>query len=72
MLAPHRRFVLVEREKKLNKSDLKMLDQFKKINKSILNGMILVEYFHNFLDKTNLVEFRKSLTLWYRLAENQP
>jgi transposase len=68
MLAPHRRFVLVEREKKLNKSDLKMLDQLKKINKNILNGMILVEYFHNILDKTDLVEFRKSLTLWYRLV----
>lgn len=68
MLAPHRRFVLVEREKKLKKSDLKMLDQLKKINKNILNGMILVEYFHNVLDKTNLIEFRKSLTLWYRLV----
>ena len=54
MLAPHRRFVLVEREKKLKKSDLKMLDQLKKINKNILNGMILVEYFHNLLDKSNL------------------
>jgi transposase len=68
MLAPHRRFVLVEREKKLNKSDLKMLDQLKKINKNILNGMILVEYFHNVLDKTDITEFRKSLTLWYQLV----
>ncbi len=68
MLAPHRRFVLVEREKKLNKSDLKMLDQLKKINKNILNGMILVEYFHNVLDKTDIKEFRKSLKLWYQLA----
>lgn len=68
MLAPHRRFVLVEREKKLNKSDLKMLDQLKKINKNILNGMILVEYFHNVLDKTNLAEFRKSLILWNQLV----
>lgn len=68
MLAPHRRFVLVEREKKLNKSDLKMLDQLKKINKNILNGMILVEYFHNVLDKTDVKEFRKALKLWYQLA----
>ena len=68
MLAPHRRFVLVEWEKTLNKSDLKMLDQLKKINKNILNGMILVEYFHNLLDKTKVEEFRKSLTLWYRLV----
>lgn len=68
MLAPHRRFVLVEREKKLKKSDLKMLDRLKEINKNILNGMILVEYFHRMLDKTVVVEFRKSLVLWYRLV----
>ena len=59
---------MVEREKKLNKSDLKMLDQLKKINKNILNGMILVEHFHSVLDKTAIEEFRKSLTLWYRLV----
>jgi transposase len=68
MLAPHRRFVLVEREKKLNKSDLKMLEQLKAVNKNILNGMILVEHFHAVLDKNDLQEFRKSLTLWYRLV----
>jgi len=38
MLAPHRRFVLVEKEKKLKKDDLKMLDRLKEINKNILNG----------------------------------
>jgi transposase len=68
MLSPHRRFVLVEREKKLNKRDVKMLDQLKELNKNILNGMILVEHFHVMLDKTDLVEFRKSLVLWYRLV----
>ena len=51
-----------------DKFQLKMLDQLKKINKNILNGMILVEYFHHILDKTNLLEFRKALTLWYRLV----
>jgi transposase len=68
MLSPHRRFVLVEREKKLKKGDLKMLDRLKELNKHILNGMILVEHFHLMLDKTDVVEFRKSLTLWYRLV----
>jgi transposase len=68
MLSPHRRFVLVEREKKLNKSDLKMLDQLKKINKNILNGMILVEHFHSILDKSKVSEFRKGLKLWYQLV----
>ncbi len=68
MLAPHRRFVLVEREKMLKQSDLKMLDKLKEINKNILNGMILVEHFHRILDKMEVDEFRKSLTLWYRLV----
>ena len=68
MLAPHRRFVLVEREKKLSQKDLKMLDQLKVLNKNILNGMILVEHFHRILDKTNVEEFRKSLKLWYQLV----
>jgi transposase len=68
MLAPHRRFVLVEKEKKLKKNDLKMLDRLKEINKNILNGMILVEHFHRMLDKTDVIEFRKSLMLWYSLV----
>lgn len=68
MLSPHRRFVLVEREKKLKKGDLKMLDKLKELNKNILNGMILVEHFHRMLDKTEVVEFRKSLMLWYGLV----
>ena len=68
MLSPHRRFVLVEKEKKLEKKDLKMLDRLKELNKNILNGMILVEHFHTILDKKEVVEFRKSLTLWYRLV----
>lgn len=68
MLSPHRRFVLVEREKKLSKKDLNMLNQLKKINDNIFNGMILVEHFHKILDKTSVEEFRKSLVLWYRLA----
>jgi transposase len=68
MLAPHRRFVLVEREKMLSKKDIRMLDKLKEINKNILNGMILVEHFHSILDKIDVEEFRKSLLLWYRLV----
>lgn len=30
--------------------------------------MILVEHFHRMLDKTDVGEFRRSLTLWYRLV----
>lgn len=68
MLTPHQRFVLIEQDKKLNKSDLRMLDQLKKINKNILNGKILFEYFQKILDKTDINEFRKSLKLWYQLV----
>jgi len=68
MLSPQRRFVLVEREKKLKKGDLKMLDKLKDLNKNILNGMILVEHFHRMLDKIDVIEFRKSLMLWYGLV----
>ncbi|MBL7670711.1 MAG: ISL3 family transposase [Bdellovibrionaceae bacterium] len=68
MLSPQRRFVLVEREKKLKKGDLKMLDRLKELNRNILNGMILVEHFHRMLDKTDVIEFRKSLLLWYGLV----
>lgn len=68
MLAPHRRFILVEKEKKLKKEDLKMLERLKELNKNILNGMILVEHFHRMLDKTDVIEFRKSLVLWYSLV----
>ena len=68
MLSPHRRFVLVEKEKKLEPKDIRMLDRLKELNKNILNGMILVEHFHTILDKRDVDEFRKSLTLWYRLV----
>src|SRR5437868_613300 len=45
-----------------------MLDKLKELNKNILNGMILVEHFHRMLDKTDVIEFRKSLMLWYGLV----
>ena len=35
MLSPHRRFVLVEREKKLSKKDLNMLNELKKLNNTL-------------------------------------
>ena len=65
MLEPHRRFVLVEREKNISRSEQKMLDKLRDINKEIHTGMLLVEYFHKALDKTNIKSFRKALTSWY-------
>jgi hypothetical protein len=57
MLAPSRRFVLVERNKPLIKSDKKMLEKLRSLNKNIHNSMLLVEYFHKILDKKNLKNF---------------
>lgn len=69
MLAPSRRFVLMERERTLSKSDQKMLDRMREENKNIHNAMLIVEYFHVLLDKKTVKEFRKSLGLWRELVE---
>jgi len=68
MLAPSRRFVLVERKKVLIKSEKKMLEKLRDLNKNIHNSMLLVEYFHKILDKKNLKNFRLSLINWYHLV----
>jgi transposase len=65
MLEPHRRFILVAREKDLSKSEQKLLDKLRKANQSIHTAMLLVEYFHKALDKTSLQSFRKTLLTWY-------
>ena len=68
MLEPHRRFILVSREKDLSKAEQKLLDKLRKVNESIHTAMLLVEYFHKALDKTSVASFRKTLTLWYRVV----
>lgn len=65
MLEPHRRFILVTREKDLSKSELKLLDKLRSVNKNIHTAMLLVEYFHKLLDKKNIKSFRKALMTWY-------
>ncbi len=65
MLEPHRRFILVAREKDLSKTEKKMLDKLRDANKEIHTGMLLVEYFHKALDKGNVKSFRRALTAWY-------
>jgi transposase len=65
MLEPHRRFILVSRHKDLSKSEQKLLDKLRTVNKSIHTAMLLVEYFHKTLDKTAVSSFRKSLFTWY-------
>lgn len=65
MLEPHRRFILMAREKDLSKTELKMLDKLRDANKDIHTAMILVEYFHRALDRTKILSFRKALRAWY-------
>lgn len=68
MLAPHRRFILVEKEKTLSKFDLSLLEKLREANKNIQNAMLLLEYFHAVLDTKEVIEFRKRLALWYRVS----
>ncbi len=65
MLEPHRRFILVAREKDLTRKESKMLDKLRATNKEINTAMLLVEYFHRALDKSSVLSFRKALAAWY-------
>jgi transposase len=65
MLEPHRRFILVSREKDLSKSEQKLVDKLRRVNQSIHTAMLLVEYFHKALDKKSITSFRKTLLTWY-------
>lgn len=65
MLEPHRRFILVAREKALSKSEQKLLDKLRRVNQSIHTAMLLVEYFHKALDKVSIKSFRQTLHTWY-------
>jgi hypothetical protein len=64
MLEPHRRFILVSREKDLSKEELKLLSKLRDVNKGIHTGMLLVEYFHAMLDKKTIKSFRKAMITW--------
>lgn len=65
MLEPHRRFILVSRQKDLSKAEQKLLDKLRRVNQSIHTAMLLVEYFHKALDKVSITSFRKTLLTWY-------
>ena len=67
-MEPHRRFILVAREKDLTRTESKMLGKLRDINKEIHSAMLLVEYFHRALDKSTVLSFRKALAAWYLLA----
>lgn len=64
MLEPHRRFILVSREKDLSKAELKLLNKLRNVNQEIHTGMLLVECFHAMLDKKTIKAFRKAMVTW--------
>jgi transposase len=68
MLHPHRRFILVSRDKKLSEPEKQSLEKLRKINQHINDGMLVVEQFHQALDKATVEGFRKSLQDWYKLV----
>lgn len=68
MLAPSRRFILVERHRQRSRLETKMLSQLRSLNDSIHSAMLLTEQFHSALDKTDLAQFRSALTDWYLLV----
>lgn len=68
ILNPHRRFILVAREKDLSTKELEALERLRQINLPINNAMLLVEQFHEALDSKTMSEFRKSLATWYKLV----
>lgn len=71
MLEPHRRFILVTRDKThLSKSEMKLIDKLRLVNKDINLGMLLVEYFHKALDQRTVPAFRKELARWYELCRH--
>jgi len=65
MLEPHRKFILTAREKELSKSEAKLLDKLRDVNKIIHSALLLVEYFHKALDKKSVKGFRQTLKTWY-------
>jgi transposase len=68
MLEPHRRFILVARQKDLSKTEQKLLDKLRRVNQSIHTAMLLVEYFHKALDKTTVTSFKQTLLTWYTVV----
>ena len=68
MLKPSKRYILVARKKELSKRDRRHFDQLIQVNKNISAALILVDYFHSILDKTEVKAFRDGLALWEDLV----
>jgi len=68
MLLPHRRFILVSRQKELSSAESRLLDKLRKANLNIHTAMLLVEYLHKALDKATVIGFRETLKTWYQVV----
>ena len=68
MLKPSKRYILVARKKELSKRDRRHFDQLIQVNKNISAALILVDYFHSILDKTEVKAFRDGFALWEDLV----
>ncbi|MGZ3767499.1 MAG: transposase, partial [Mucilaginibacter sp.] len=51
MLKPSKKYVLVARKKDLPKKDRSQFERLIQVNQNISNALILIDYFHNILDK---------------------
>ena len=68
MLKPSKRYILVARKKELSRKDQKQFEQLIGVNKNISAALILMDYFHNILDKNDVKSFREGLSLWEELV----
>lgn len=68
MLKPSKKYVLVARKKDLSKKDQSQFERLIQINQNISNALILIDYFHNILDKHEVKDFRDGLKLWEDLV----
>lgn len=69
MLEPHRRFILVARDKgNLSRAEGRLIDKLRYVNNNIHIGMLLIEYFHKALDQKSVPKFREILNRWYMLV----
>ncbi len=68
MLKPSKKYILVARKKELSKKDQSQFERLIQVNQNISNALVLIDYFHNILDKHEVADFRSGLKLWEELV----
>jgi len=69
MLRPSKKYIMVARKRDLSKSDQRHFEKLIQVNQNINSALILIEYFHSVLDKTDVKSFREGLALWEDLVK---